>query len=279
MKEIKRISINPNKLMVIGLICGLIGSYVGIVNNDVAGVLAGVLAIPVIIWGADAVRRIASYGLGTGVPSIGNLSSGMGLLSALVGLAYQPILGVLLAAIAGAVYGIFVAKFKILEIPKLQRYTTELSMASSLILMCLVSCAIGYYDPLPAYGFAASTMNIERIFKTLFATGFVAPIFWITSVSILHPFNAGLGAGERQGRTLRIGIVTSGMALTLTGLVRAGYLAISGASTSSTSYYLSYITIAIGAIVWLCGLVTLIKTATKEAGGAMWTGIPQKVKK
>ena len=43
-------------------------------------------AICATIWGADAVRRVASYGLGTGVPSIGLLALGMGIVAALFGL-------------------------------------------------------------------------------------------------------------------------------------------------------------------------------------------------
>ncbi|MEM2621994.1 MAG: tetrahydromethanopterin S-methyltransferase subunit C, partial [Candidatus Nezhaarchaeales archaeon] len=153
MSEIKKVTIDPTKLMIVGLACGLVGAYLGAIRSEVAGLLAGILAVPVIVWGADTVRRIASYGLGTGVPSIGNLSSSMGLLAALVGLAYQPVIGVILAAVAGVVYGAFVARFKILEIPRLPRYTTELAMAASLALMCLASCVIGYYNPIPESGF------------------------------------------------------------------------------------------------------------------------------
>ncbi len=279
MSEVKKVTIDPNKLMIMGLVCGLIGVYIGAIRSEIAGLIAGILAVPVVIWGADAVRRIASYGLGTGVPSIGNLSSSMGMLAALVGLAYQPILGVLLAAIAGVIYGAFVAKFKILEIPRLPRYTTELAMAASLIIMCLTSCVIGYYNPIPESGFIAPTSNFKSIFEALFATGFIATIFWMTSVSMLHPFNAGLGVGERQGRTLQIGIVTGGMALTLAGIARAGYLIIFDAATSPLAYPLAYATIAAGAIVWIAGITVFLKTSAKEAASALWTGLPPKTKK
>lgn len=277
MSEIKKVTINPTKLMIMGLVCGLIGAYTGVIRSEIAGLLAGVLAVPVIVWGADTVRRIASYGLGTGVPSIGNLSSSMGLLAALVGLAYQPIIGAILAAVAGVVYGIFVAKFKILEIPRLPRYTTELAMAACLALMCLSSCVIGYYDPIPVSGFLAPTSNFENVFKALFLTGFIAVIFWITSVAMLHPFNAGLGVGERQGRTLKIAVVTGGMALTLAGIARLGYLTIFGASTMM-QLYIAYATLAVGVAVWVGGLVVFLRTAIREAASAMWTGMPSKKK-
>ncbi|MEM0083010.1 MAG: tetrahydromethanopterin S-methyltransferase subunit C [Candidatus Nezhaarchaeales archaeon] len=276
MGEVKKVTIDPTKLMIIGLACGLAGAYLGVIRSEVAGLLSGILAVPVIVWGADTVRRIASYGLGTGVPSIGNLSSSMGLLAALVGLAYQPIIGAVLAALAGAVYGTFVARFKILEIPRLLRYTTELAMAACLALMCLASCVIGYYDPIPESGFLAPTSNFEGVFKALFLTGFVATIFWITSVAVLHPFNAGLGVGERQGRTLKIAIVTGGMALTLAGIAKVGYLAIFGAT--ATQFYIAYATLATGVAVWVGGLVIFLRTAIREAASAVWTGIPPKKK-
>jgi tetrahydromethanopterin S-methyltransferase subunit C len=281
MSEMKKVTIDPNKLMMAGLLCGLAGSYIGVAKTEVAGLLAGILAIPAIIWGADAVRRIASYGLGTGVPSIGNLSSSMGLLAALVGLVYQPALGALLAAIAGLVYGNFVAKFRILEIPRLPRYTMELATAACLAITCLVSCAVGGYDPL------APQSSFEYVVRALLLTGFIAPIYWLTSVAMFHPFNAGLGAGERQGRTLTIGVVTSGIALTLTGIVRAGYLAISASqptmlaaqSFMPLTYAMAYCTIGVGALVWVTGLIALLSTARREAAIATWTGIPPKPKK
>ena len=279
----KKVTIDPNRLMVIGLLCGLAGSYAGVAKNviaDASGLVAGILAIPAIIWGADTVRRIASYGLGTGVPSIGNLSSSMGLLAALVGLVYQPALGALSALVAGLVYGYFVAKFKILGIPRLPKYAMELATAACLAIMCLASCAVGGYNPLPESGIWASQRSFEDVIRALFLMGFIAPIFWITSVAIFHPFNAGLGAGERQGRTLQIGVVTAGIALTLAGTVRAGYLTIfPPQSPASLAYAMAYCTIIAGAIVWIAGLAVLLNTARKEAASVLWTGLPLKPKK
>ncbi|MCS7139229.1 MAG: tetrahydromethanopterin S-methyltransferase subunit C [Candidatus Nezhaarchaeota archaeon] len=275
----KKVTIEPNKLMVMGLTCGLIGAYTGVIGNEVAGLIAGILALPAIIWGADAVRRIASYGLGTGVPSIGNLSSSMGLLAALVGLAYQPILGAVLAAIAGAIYGTFVAKFKILEVPRLPRYTTELALAACLAITCLTCCVMGYYNPIPRSGFIAPTGNFKNLFEALFMTGFVATIFWITSVAMLHPFNAGLGVGERQGRTLKIAVVTGGIALTLAGVARTGYLIIFNVTASTYAYTLALATIAVGIAIWVGGIIVFLKTAIREAASALWTGLPPKAKK
>jgi tetrahydromethanopterin S-methyltransferase subunit C len=40
-----------------------------------------------VVWGAEAVRRVAKYGLGTGVPSIGQIAMGMGIIAAMFGLA------------------------------------------------------------------------------------------------------------------------------------------------------------------------------------------------
>jgi len=156
----------------------------------------------------------------------------------------------------------------------------ELATAACLAIMCLASCAVGGYNPLPESGIWASQRSFEDVVRVLFLTGFIAPIFWITSVAIFHPFNAGLGAGERQGRTLQIGVVTAGIALTLAGTVRAGYLTIfPPQSATSLAYVVAYCTIIAGAIVWIAGLAVLLNTARKEAASVLWTGLPPKPKK
>jgi len=90
MSDIKERS--PNLLLAFGIIGGLLGIYLTYLLPLVGDKLGGNLAIslktiaPVtgalgaicaVMWGADAVRRVAKYGLGTGVPSIGQIAMGM----------------------------------------------------------------------------------------------------------------------------------------------------------------------------------------------------------
>ena len=73
--------------MGLGVIGGLIGIYVTPFNPVIGPLLAALGAVCAIVWGADAIRRIASYGLGTGVPSIGYMSLAIGVIGATTGLA------------------------------------------------------------------------------------------------------------------------------------------------------------------------------------------------
>ena len=83
---------SPRQLMVIGILGGLIGIYIASYLNSWTGTawfsfIAALGAILAVYYGADAVRRVASYGLGTGVPSIAMLSFGAGQIAVLLGLA------------------------------------------------------------------------------------------------------------------------------------------------------------------------------------------------
>lgn len=64
-------AIPESRLMALGILGGLAGIYASAVNPVIGPVLASLGAVCAIVWGADAIRRVASYGLGTGLPSIG----------------------------------------------------------------------------------------------------------------------------------------------------------------------------------------------------------------
>lgn len=121
-------SVDPKKVLALGLVGGLIGIYL-VPYVPVIGTLFGALgAVAAIIWGADAIARVASYGLGTGVPSIGYMSLGIGIIGSICGLAgavifgsdltiLGPIFGVVLAMIIGAVVALVGTKVIKMKIP------------------------------------------------------------------------------------------------------------------------------------------------------------------
>ncbi|RLE49362.1 MAG: tetrahydromethanopterin S-methyltransferase subunit C, partial [Candidatus Methanomethylicota archaeon] len=241
-----KVSIDPKKIALVAIPISLAGVYSGV------PVIAAVLVLPSIIWGADAIRRIASYGLGTGVPSIGNLAASIGVISALVGLKFTPALGFAMGAVTGFVFGHFVDKFKILNIPHLRRFATELAAAASLALMGLME-GIAKLDYVPLL-LGAEVFNSMTV--ALFAAGFAIPIYWAVSLGMSHPYNVGLGAAERQGRTLRVAIDTGGMAITLAGLFRIGYLAMIEQWGLMPEAVLIVI---LGIIIWAYGVFELFK--------------------
>ncbi|MDO9096516.1 MAG: tetrahydromethanopterin S-methyltransferase subunit C, partial [Candidatus Methanoperedens sp.] len=108
MSDIKEIS--PNKLALFGIIGGLIGIYLSPVFPT-AGALGAICAV---IWGAEAVRRVSKYGLGTGVPSIGQIAMGMGIIASMFGLAIVhtiPLAGPIVALLTASIIGLIIGWF------------------------------------------------------------------------------------------------------------------------------------------------------------------------
>lgn len=258
---LKKVSISSRNLALAGIISGVAGVYL----SGFSIIIPAVLTIPIFLWGADVLRRIAGYGIGTGVPSIGNLAASMGIITALIGLKFQPAFGIGFAAFAGWIYGVIISRFKILEIPSFPRFMLELSVSSCIALLCMITVIVGGYSPL-----LQNFMN-AHILPAVFATGFVIIVYWTTGIGLFHPFNASLGAGERQARTLRVSIVITGMNVVLIGFARVGYTVLSGSAT----YYEPVIVVLIGIIVWIYGLYALFKASSKEAAMVTWTGIPR----
>lgn len=77
--------------------------------------IGGLLASAACVAGANTVRKVAAYGLGTGVPSIGMVSLGMGTLAAVAGVLIPdyfnlpylvaPIITLIVSAVIGYIVG------------------------------------------------------------------------------------------------------------------------------------------------------------------------------
>ena len=147
----------------VGIIGGLICIYAAVLLNAALGVsyfvfLGAVGAILATVWGADAVRKICKYGIGTGVPSIGMLAFGMGLLCTLLGLKVGdwlaakyltttvidniklgilvgPIVALVLSLVQGYIIGFIAQNILKMKIPTMQIGMTMISGAASLIYM------------------------------------------------------------------------------------------------------------------------------------------------
>ena len=119
----------PAKTIALGVVGGLVGIYLLPFAGPVLGPLFAALgAVAAIIWGADAIRRVASYGLGTGVPSIGYMSLAIGIVGGLAGIAgglmfgsslaiLGPIMGFVIAMIVGAIVALIGKKVVEMKIP------------------------------------------------------------------------------------------------------------------------------------------------------------------
>ena len=212
MSEVKEYDMNM--LAVLGIVGGLIGIFAAYLLDTQLNVtyfafLGAAGAILATVWGADAVRRICKYGIGTGVPSIGMLAFGMGLLTTLLGLkigdylvanqgnSYYlyagPVIALVLSLVQGAIIGFIANSVLKMKIPTMQIGMIYIAGAASLILMGFTVAITG------SFGYS---VMISKVFDT----GIIAPLFMIGALPMLHPFNASLGPDENQKRTLILAV-------------------------------------------------------------------------
>ncbi len=178
-------------LYLVAFILGIIAILM--VDYDNLVPLAVVLIWPAFISGANAVREMASYGLGTGTASIGYWGAAVGTTIAIISNNLSPYSGVLGAFMVGAITGICAQKIIKMKIP----------------VMILDSAIL-----------ASSTAIIAIFLITLINVVYVYPLIYIAiTLAILHPYNGSMGAGENQRRTLRLSAVEASITTGLFGLI------------------------------------------------------------
>jgi len=252
-------AVDPKQTLALGLVGGLVGIYL-VPFVPVIGPLFGALgAVCAIIWGADAIARVASYGLGTGVPSIGYMSLAIGIIGSLAGIAgaivfgsglnvlLGPIFGLILAMIVGAVVALTGTKVLKMKIPILVRCTVELSGAAAL-------SVIGFSAAI------AGSIGMPAILTTVVSTGFIGLLFILNTMAIQHPFNACLGPQEDRTRTLKLAGATSFMAMAIVGLL--------GLGVSKVWWVIAII----GAIGWFISISAFISASANDAASVKWSG-------
>lgn len=258
------VAIPASRTIALGIAGGLIGIYILPFTNPLIGPTFGAItaalgAVAAIIWGADAIRRVASYGLGTGVPSIGYMSLAIGIVGAISGLAGAyvfgtgfvlagPVMGLIIAMIVGAIVAL-VGKMVIkMKIPVLVQCTAELSGAAALSVLGF-SAAI------------AGSILMPKILLAVISTGFIGVLFIMNTMAIQHPFNACLGPNENQTRTLKLAVATGFAAMAIVGIL----------SIVTLQYW--WIVALIGAIGWFIAMSSFTKASIAEAASVKWTGL------
>ena len=256
------VAVPQSRTIALGVIGGLLGIYLVPFVGPVAGTLTASLgAVAAIIWGADAIRRVASYGLGTGVPSIGYMSLAIGIVGGLAGIAGAilfgstfalagPVLGLIIAMIIGAIVALIGRKVIKMKIPVLVQCTAELAGASAL-------SVIGFSAAI------AGSISMAAIQTAVVSTGFIALLFILNTMAIQHPFNACLGPNEKQTRTLKLAASTGFITMAIVGLLA---LLVSGNS------WVAIVPI-IGALAWLVSIRAFISASTEDAASVAWSGM------
>jgi tetrahydromethanopterin S-methyltransferase subunit C len=265
-------AIGAEKLLALGIIGGLLGIYLVQFNPVFGPVLASLGAVCAIIWGADAIRRVASYGLGTGVPSIGYMSLSIGVIGALAGIGIVtisafsgmtflgPILGLIFAMIIGLIVAVIAKKIVGMKIPVLERCTAEIAGAAAL-------SVLGFSAAL------AGTYQIDGILTSVVAPGFIAVFFIMNTMAIQHPFNACLGPNETQLRTLKLAVSTGFLAMFVTGILTI----INPVPNTWLGIPVWVMMIVISGIGWLISIRAFINASYEEAASVKWSGLWPKV--
>ena len=259
--------VNSNYLLVLGIIGGLIGIYLTPILGATVGPLFGCLgAVCAIVWGADAIRRVASYGLGTGVPSIGYMSLGIATVGSLAGLGIvavlpalaglgilAPILGLIFTMIIAVIVAVVAIKLIGMKIPIMIRCTAEIAGAAALSIIGFSAAVAGSYD-------------FVSIAATVIAPGFIAVFYIMNTMAIQHPFNACLGPNEDQVRTLKCAASTAFLSMIITGILAicAGGLA-------------WFIIVIVGLIGWYISYKAFVAASCDAAASVKWAGLWPKV--
>ncbi len=251
MSEIKEIP--PNTLAMFGIIGGLIGIYLS-PYFPTAGALGGICAV---IWGAEAVRRVSKYGLGTGVPSIGQIAMGMGILAAMFGLAIVksvplagPVVALITASVIGFIIGWFAQNVIKMKIPVMIRCMTEIATAGALVIIGYAAAVAGNFD------------FVGSLIPKVFDNGVMLAVFWVGAVALLHPFNACLGPDEKQKRLLYLAGSTGSITMAVMGIAALMTLGSSGA-----------VTLLLGIILWLIFYKKFWDEVYKDAAAVVGTGL------
>ena len=254
----------PKKLRMYGLVGSIVGIYLGSIlnsalNTEVFSFIGAVAAIFAVVMGANSVRRVCAYGIGTGVPSIGMLALGMGIIAVMFGLSVAetlgfgmlgPIITLIYAGVFGYIIGVIANKVIKFNIPVMEEGNADLSMAGALAIL--------------GWSFAVSgTLGYADIVNDVLMTGYIAIIFIAGGLAILHPFNANLGPDEKQDRTLVNAIMVGGLAMITTGI---GALLTQGLSAG-------LLQIIIGFAIWYYFFKMYYKLVKRDASAVVGTGL------
>ena len=253
---------NENFMLILGIVGGLVLICLSAFNPTIGPLLAALGAVCAILWGANAISRVASYGLGTGVPSIGYMSLSVGVISVLSGIALAshfhstvlgPIASIVIAAIIGGVIAIVATKIVGMKIPIMIQCTIEIAIASCIAIFGFSVGIAGSYD-------------MASIYQHVVATGFIAVLFIMCTMAIQHPFNACLGPNEDQVRTLKCAASTAFLSLAITGLMSV--------TTGGLGWFIVFL---IGLIGWIISFRAYVLASCNDAASTKWSGLWPKV--
>ena len=202
-----------NRILIYGLVGSLVLIYLTYLNTyfqtQYFAFFGGLAAVAALIWGTDTIKHLCSYGLGTGVPSAGMIALGSGVIAALFGATtgiFAPIVTIIIAAIIGAVAGIMANHVVRMDIPVMIVSLIELAIVGAMTVLGLAAMACGTFEFLGMITGTVSFLGftVQTYETSVIGGSIIAVIFMLGAIAIQHSFNACLGPGEQQDRTLML---------------------------------------------------------------------------
>jgi tetrahydromethanopterin S-methyltransferase subunit C len=251
-----------NTVIVIGLVGALIGVYLTYLNVITGtqvfsffGGLGGVLAL---VWGADTIKTLCSYGIGTGVPSAGMIAFGSGVIAMLFAAKYgvaAPVVAVILAAVIGVILGYCANEIVNMRIPVMVKSLTEMAIIGALSLMGFTAMSSGSFNLVPMM---SHTLGAGGYFSTFIGASIIAVVFMLGAIAIQHPFNATLGPSWQQDRMLYLAAECGFLSMIVITLMSIPFM-------STPAVVISFIVSVVG---WFYTYMVYIRLSQRDA--AMW---------
>jgi tetrahydromethanopterin S-methyltransferase subunit C len=200
-------------IMWAGLLAALVCIYLGAALNSMAGTqvfafFGGLAAVAAIVWGSNTIKGLCSYGIGTGVPSVGMISLGSGVVAMLIATRFSwylaPLVLVIVAVIIGAILGYMANDVIMMKIPVMRRAMTEVAVVGGLMLMGFAQMTTGSYALLDLSATKTGPLGLLAggFGGSFIGASIIAVAFILGAIAVQHPFNACLGPSWKQDRML-----------------------------------------------------------------------------
>jgi tetrahydromethanopterin S-methyltransferase subunit C len=200
-------------IMWAGLLAALVCIYLGAALNSMAGTqvfafFGGLAAVAAIVWGSNTIKGLCSYGIGTGVPSVGMISLGSGVVAMLIATRFSwylaPLVLVIVAVIIGAIIGYMANDVIMMKIPVMRRAMTEVAVVGGLMLMGFAQMTTGSYALLDLSATKTGPLGLLAggFGGSFIGASIIAVAFILGAIAVQHPFNACLGPSWKQDRML-----------------------------------------------------------------------------
>ncbi len=255
-----------NTLLGIGFVGSLVCIYLTYLNVitglDLFSFFGGLGAVFALVWGTSTIKKLCSYGIGTGVPSAGMIALGSGVIAMLLATKFgiaTPIAAVIIAAIAGLVIGFLANNVLNMNIPVMVQSLAELAIIGALIILGFATMTTGDFTlaslssgTITIFGFAMDSYTTSYL-----GGGVIAVAFMLGAIAIQHPFNAALGPSNTQDRTLMLAAECGFLSMIIIAIISFAFLSMGSALLG----------LLIAIIGWVYTYVQFIELSKRDAAG------------